>query len=82
MCGNCENHEGGRLPKGTLEITILPDGRIKIETGNFAGPAHASAQAAIPALAQALGVTIKQARKLVKASITETAKAENKVVAK
>lgn len=59
MCG----HTGeGALPAGTLEITILPDGRIKIDTGSFAGAAHASAAAAIPAIAKALGVTIEDVR--------------------
>ena len=62
MCGG--SHEGS-LPAGTIEITILPDGRVKIDTGNFAGASHASAQAAIPAIAAALGVTIEAARKRV-----------------
>lgn len=57
------NAANGALPANTLEITILPDGRIKIETGSFAGPSHASAEAAIPAIAQALGVTVADVKK-------------------
>ena len=76
MCGNCKDHGHSRLAKGTLEITILADGRVVIETGNFAGPSHASASAAIPAIAQALGVSLKQARKLAAKALIKT---ENKV---
>ena len=60
MCGPSN---AGALPANTLEITVLADGRIKIETGDFAGPTHASAEAAIPAIAQALGVSITDVRK-------------------
>lgn len=68
MCDN-HNHDGHvhgePLAPGRLEITLLPDGRVKIDTGSFAGAAHASAAAAIPAIAQALGVSIESARKRV-----------------
>lgn len=60
MCGPSN---AGALPANTLEITVLADGRIKIETGDFAGPTHASAEACIPAIAQALGVTIQDVKR-------------------
>ena len=62
---------GEALAAGTLEITILPDGRVKIDTGSFAGASHASAQAAIPAIAAALGVTIASARKRIASAWSE-----------
>ena len=57
----CNNANSG-MAAGTLTITILPDGRIRIDTGSFAGAQHASAEAAIPAIAAALGVTIEDVR--------------------
>jgi hypothetical protein len=72
MCGTCDGHvHGEALPAGTLEITILADGRVRIDTGSFAGAAHASAQAAIPAIAAALGVTVESAKKRVAQAWTE-----------
>lgn len=64
MCGPNQPHS--HLPANTLKVTILPDGRVRIETGSFAGTTHASAELAIPALAKALGVTIESATKIAK----------------
>ena len=40
---------------GTIRVIVLPDSRIRIETGNFAGATHASATEAIAALARGMG---------------------------
>ena len=74
MCNGCNDHnhdgaEGGALPAGTIRVIVLPDSRIRIETGNFAGATHASATEAIAALAKVLGVTIAESAKLVKGVI-------------
>lgn len=47
-------------PVNSLEITILPDGRIKIETGNFAGAAHTSAERFLQTLIAELGSTVDE----------------------
>jgi hypothetical protein len=70
MCGPNSNHSHGpQLPAGTLRVLLLPDGRIKIETGSFAGAIHASASEAIPALAKALGVTIEDSTRIVQSLV-------------
>ena len=74
MCGTNNDHAHAceALPAGTLKIILLPDGRIRIETGSFAGATHASAAAAIPALAKALGVTFEESRKIVKGIVKQS----------
>jgi len=47
-------------PVNTLEIVILPDGRIRIETGSFAGATHATAEGFMAALLGELGVAVEE----------------------
>jgi len=49
-----------KLPANSLAVTILTDGRIKVETGSFAGAAHTSADKFLQVLLQELGVTVEQ----------------------
>lgn len=46
-----------------LKITVLEDGRVKIETDKISGANHASAERAIAALAKLLGGSTKTIRK-------------------
>jgi hypothetical protein len=48
-----------KLAPNSLAVTILPDGRIRLETGSFAGAQHTSADAFVRALLQELGVSIE-----------------------
>lgn len=47
-------------PVNALEIVILPDGRVRIETGSFAGAAHAQAEGFLAALLGELGVAVEE----------------------
>lgn len=69
----CANHDHGNtgLPAGTLRVIVLPDSRIRIETGDMSGATHASAAAAIPALARVLGVTIEESTRIVRGLVHE-----------
>ena len=49
-----------KLAQNSLAVTILPDGRLRIDTGSFAGAAHASADAFMRTLLQELGVTVEE----------------------
>lgn len=60
----CDGNRG-LLEPGTLRVSILPDKRIRIETGSFAGPVHASAEQAVQAICAILGVTQEDAVKIV-----------------
>lgn len=43
------------LQKGQMQITVLPDGRIKVETSDMAGAAHKAADDFLKLLAQLAG---------------------------
>jgi hypothetical protein len=49
-----------KLAQNSLAVTILPDGRLRIDTGSFAGAAHASADAFMRTLLAELGVTVEE----------------------
>lgn len=53
-----------KLKVNELEIIILPDGRVRVSTGSFAGAAHASADAFMRTLLAELGVTVEQRESL------------------
>jgi hypothetical protein len=55
----CQSVKGPLAPN-TLDVVILPDGRIRIETGSFAGASHTSANAFLAALVKELGVSIER----------------------
>ena len=59
----CSNHSGHKLP-GTLDVVILPDNRIRVDTGSFAGATHTSAAMFLQALAKELGVTVESSTPL------------------
>jgi hypothetical protein len=44
------------LSKDTITVTVLPDNRIRIETGDMSGALHTSAGRFLQALMQDLGV--------------------------
>ena len=48
------------MAPNTLAVTILPDGRVRLETGSFAGAAHTSAEKYVQALMQELGVSVEE----------------------
>ena len=49
-----------KLPANTLNAIILPDGRVRLETGSFAGAAHTSAYKFLQTLLQELGVDVDE----------------------
>ena len=49
-----------KLAPNSLAVTILPDGRLRIDTGSFAGAAHASADQFMRTLLQELGVAVEE----------------------
>jgi hypothetical protein len=49
-----------KLKANELEIIILPDGRVRLSTGSFAGAAHASADAFVRTLMAELGVVVEE----------------------
>jgi hypothetical protein len=48
------------MPPNTLAVTILEDGRVRLETGSFAGAKHTSADAYMRALIEELGVVVDE----------------------
>lgn len=56
----CASAGAGKLAPNTLAVTILEDGRVRLDTGNFAGAAHTSADAYVRALLDELGVTVDE----------------------
>lgn len=50
----------GKVPSNTLNAIILEDGRVRLETGNFAGAAHTSADAFMRTLLAELGVDVEE----------------------
>lgn len=53
-----------KLKSNELEVIILPDGRVRVSTGSFAGAAHASADAFMRTLLAELGVTVERRESL------------------
>jgi hypothetical protein len=51
---------GDKLAQNSLAVTILPDGRLRVETGSFAGAAHASADQFMRVLLAELGVSVEE----------------------
>jgi len=51
---------GGKQAANSLAVTVLPDGRVKLETGSFKGAAHTSAEKFLQVLLQELGVDVEQ----------------------
>jgi hypothetical protein len=49
----------GQLAANSLAVTILSDGRIRLDAGSFAGAQHTSADAFVRALLQELGVSVE-----------------------
>lgn len=60
MCDPSGSGGGGKLPANTLNAIILPDGRVRLETGSFAGAAHTSADKFMQALMKELGVDVDE----------------------
>jgi hypothetical protein len=56
MCAS----NSGKVPADTLNAIILPDGRIRLETGSFAGAAHTSADKFLQVLLAELGVDVEE----------------------
>lgn len=56
MCASAS----GKMAPNTLDVTILPDGRVRLETGSFAGAQHTSAEKYLQALLKELGVSVEQ----------------------
>jgi len=54
MCGNA-----GKGNVNSLELCFLPDGRIRIDTGDFSGAAHVTADKFLLELQRELGATLE-----------------------
>ena len=63
MCAT-NNSGKGKLAANTLEVIVLPDGRVRIQTGSFAGASHTSAEKMRLVLLEELGVTVERRESL------------------
>lgn len=59
MCNGCDHHHG----HASFDIEILPDGTVRVDMGNQAGPHHMTAERFLQFLAQQLGGTHQRTRK-------------------
>lgn len=50
------------IPKGEMKITILPDGRITVQTGDMAGPVHQSADSFMEELKRLMGGEVEEVK--------------------
>ena len=60
----CANHNHGSIGKNAIDVTILPDGRVKVETGDMQGALHTSAGQFLQVLMQELGVTVESRERI------------------
>ena len=57
MCGGKAN-EHAHLAPGQMAVTVLEDGRIRVQTGSFAGVEHMNADKFFRSLLLELGVIV------------------------
>ena len=50
------------MPKGEIEVNLLADGRVKIETGDMSGPIHSVADKFLDELQKLLGGPVEASK--------------------